>query len=297
MGKQSGVRYFLLIAARACFVLLLLGPVVVEAAQTPRKHHPWATFSPGAWQTVRTTVRVFDKEGKVVDTGITDRMTVLEKVDDQGVTLRVEESVWVADKWLDRPAETVKQGLNGEAEGQKPTIRDLDPETLTIDGRQIPCVVREVQVADAGSKRLQVSKLWLNDDVPPFVLKRTTKISDQEKQAILSETEMTVDALRMPCLVADEVRSAAHARVTTTHPKGKTVTLAYTSTDVPGGTVFECTKKIDKDNRLVEQCVTELTDCGLEPSPDPPRRRLFPRRTRGSRLHSSADETEPGGTP
>ncbi len=263
-------------------ISLVPGPASARAAEATRKHHPWATFSPGAWRQVRVYTKVFDKDGKVVDTGVTEKTTTLEKVDDHGVTLQVEESVWGAGKWLDGQPATVKQGIYGESEGQKATIKDLEPEMLVIEGRKIPCGIRQVEVADANNKRLQVSKLYFNDDVAPFVLKRETTIKDLGEKAVLSESKTSVNALRMPCLGPDELFTAAHLRATTKHARGMTVTLAYTSAEVPGGIVRQCTKKVDKENRLVEQCVLELTDYGLTAA-DKPRRRLFPLRSRESR--------------
>jgi len=164
--------------------MAVLGSGRAWAVEIPRKHHPWATFSPGAWRQVRVIVQVFDKKGAVVDWGETVQRTVLEKVDDEGVTLRIEESVWLAVKWRDRPAETIKQGFYGESEGQKAAIKDCDPETVVVEGRQIPCGVRQVQVADTGSKRTQVLKLWFNDDVAPYVLKRTATIKDPDTKTV-----------------------------------------------------------------------------------------------------------------
>ncbi|MBN1591573.1 MAG: hypothetical protein JW888_18810 [Pirellulales bacterium] len=270
---------------RNTFVLLLLAaftslpwPAMARAEEAPRKLHPWATFSPGAWQSIRVFTEVFDKEGRVVDTGRIRETTTLKEVGDWGVTLEVQKSVRVAGKWLDQPPETVKQTIYGESEDQKVAIKDLEPKTLVVEGQNVPCGVREIQVADANSKRLQVSRLYFNNDVAPYLFKRETTIKDSSEGTVLSETKMLVDALRMPCRIADRVGSAAHSRSTFKHAKGMRITLAYASTEVPGGVVCRCTKELDKENRLVSRSVMELIDCGLEPPADPPRRRLFPLR-------------------
>lgn len=275
------------------WVAVLLAATSAWAAETPRKHHPWAAFSPGAWRTDLVIVRVFDPAGKIVDCGKTQQRTVLESVDDQGVTLRIEESVWVAGKWLDRPPQTVRQGLYGESEGQKSTIKDLKPEMVRIEGREIACGVREVEVADVGGRRLQSARLSMNDDVVPFILKRKTTIRDPEKKTLLCETDMVVDALHVPCLSAeDQFFSTSLVRTTTTHAKGKVVSLTYCSAEVPGRIVCECTKKTDTDNRLVEQSVLKLVDCGLHAATENPPRPFFPRRRlRTGRLQTSNAET------
>jgi hypothetical protein len=264
-------------------VLSAVGLNSAWAAEAVRKHNPWATFSPGAWQQVQVFTQVFNKDGNVVDTGVTEEKTMLEKVDDKGVTLQTKKSVWVAGKLLDREPESTKQGIYGESEGQKATIKDLKPETLIIEGSKIPCTVREVRVDDPKSKILQVSKLYFNDDVAPFVLKRTTTITKQGEKTVLSETSMSVDALQMPCLASEGLCSAAHYRSTTKHALGTTVTLGYTSPEVPGGVICQCTKELDRENRLVRRSVIELTDYDLKPASEERRRRLFPGRFRDSR--------------
>lgn len=276
-------------ATVALVALLLVGTAAAQTAPTPRKHHPWAAFSPGAWRQARLIVQVFDKQGNLVDWGVTERTTTLEKVDDDGVTLRVEESVWVNGTWRDRPVQTVKQGFYGESEGQKAEVKELAAETLTIEGRKIPVSVREVRLIDASSKSLQQSTIYFNDDVPPFVLKQTTTIKDADQKTVLSEKRTTVDGLQMLCLVADQPYSAAQVRTTTTHAKGTTVTVAYASSDVPGGVVHECTKKVDKDNRLVERSVLELIDCDAARRNERPSRRTMPRRGRNWRLRAERE--------
>ncbi|NLE38269.1 MAG: hypothetical protein GX621_09625 [Pirellulaceae bacterium] len=269
-------------------VLLLLAWLPASRAdEISRKHHPWAMFAPEAWRETRVFNEVFDKEGKVVDTGVTETTTTLQSVDESGVTLCVGESVWMIGKWLDRRQETIKQNFHGDAVGQKITAKELDPETLVIEGRKISCQVRELRLADPKTQRLQVSKLYYNNDLDPFILKRETTLSDPADETVLSETVMVVDALRMPFLVGEQIISVAHLRATTKHARGTTITLAYTSTEVPGGIVCQHTKEMDKEGRLVGRRVLELSDYGLEPPADKVRRRGFPRRSREPRLRST----------
>jgi hypothetical protein len=291
------------IGLKSLVVLFVLASAMpASAAEPARKHHPWARFSPGAWQRVRIYTETFDKSGRIVDTGVTEQKTTLQEVDDAGVTLQVEKSVWIADKrldrptdrWLDRPAEKIAQGLYGESEGQKATIKDLKSERLVIDGREMDCKVREVSISGAGGKGIEISKLYYSDDVAPFLLKRETTVKGADQKTVLLATDMVVDALDMPCLVADQLRSASHLRAKTTHAKGTTITLAYTSTDVPGGVVCQCTKELDTSGRLVRRTVMELTDCGVT-AEERPRLHLLPRRLRGKWSQPTYDQWgEPG---
>ena len=292
-GRDQSVRSFFAIISFCVLVAFsLFAPTTVRAAEITRKHHPWANFSPGAWRQTRTFVQVFDKNGRVVDWGVTEQRTTLEKVDEKGVTLQVEKAVWMAGKWCDQPNETLQRGFEGEAEGQKATIKDLDPVTFTIEGRKITCGVREIELANPKLQSVQLSRVVFNNEVAPYVLKRTTTIKDREKNTVLSETNTVAIGLDMLCLVADQLYSASQLRTTTKHALGTSVTLTYSTTEVPGGVVHECTKKLDKEGRLVERSVLELTDYGLKPGKQRPLRRRLPRRLRNWRLRAENAEKE-----
>ncbi|MCX7426181.1 MAG: hypothetical protein NTW96_11255 [Planctomycetia bacterium] len=252
-------------------------------AQSPTKHQPWATFSPGAWKTVRTITETFDANGAVTDTAVTETKTTLVKVEEDGVTLEVEVAAWMAGNRLDPKPQTVKQGFYGEVDGQKAAIKELDPGEIAIEGRTIPCRIRQVVLTDPSTKRTRTIKVYYNDDVAPYVLKCETTDKDVDNATTLGASTMVVDALQMPCNVDDSVRSAAHVRTVVQDARGTTTTLAYTSTDVPGRIICQQSKEQDKDGRLVRRSVLELTGFGLQPEPDE-RARLFPRRARTSRF-------------
>ncbi|HBO44838.1 MAG TPA: hypothetical protein DD670_13085 [Planctomycetaceae bacterium] len=292
---QRFLRNALIVSAQ---LILLAVSVPSLGDEVSRKHHPWALFAPQSWREVRVFHEVFDKEGKVADTGITETQTTLESVDESGVTLCVGESVWMVGKWLDRRQQSVKQDFYGGDFGQDIAAKDLKGETVTIDGQEISCQVREIRVDDPKTKRSEISKLYFNNDVDPFILKRETKIVDPADGSVLSETVMVVDSLKMPYVVGEQAKiiSVAHLRATTKHARGTTFTLAYTSTEVPGGIVRQHTKETDMDGRLVSRRVLELVDYGIESPTDKTRRRLFQRRSRDPRLRSTqTDATESSG--
>ena len=78
------------------------------------KQHPWATFTPGVWKTVRIVSESFDKEGKPLETSLTDTKSTLESLTDKGVELSVEVSLWLAGRRLDPKPQSVEQGYHGE---------------------------------------------------------------------------------------------------------------------------------------------------------------------------------------
>jgi hypothetical protein len=283
-------RYGLKAWVLASLVALGAGAAVAQAPPTPAKHQPWATFSPGAWKTVRTIAESFDAKGAVTSTAVTETKTTLVKVEPDGVTLEVEVAAWVAGKRLDPKPQTFKQGFYGEADGPRAEIKDLDPGEIVIEGRTIPCRIRQVVVADPSTKRTRTVRVCYSEDVAPYVLKCETTVKDVDNATTLSLSTMVVDALEMPYEFDDCIRSAAHIRTVVEDVRGTTTTLAYTSADVPGGIISQRSKEQDKEGRLIRRSVLEMTGFGLQPEPEE-RPRLFPRRSRTPRFRIVPSET------
>lgn len=260
-----------------------------QQTDTPRKHHPWASFSPGAWKIVRTTTETFDAEGKVASTGVTETKTTLKKVEDDAVTLEVEVAVWVGGRLLDPKPQTVRQGFHGETGCEKATVKDLGPGEVAVEGRAVTCRTRQVELTDPDNKWIRTIKVFHSDDVAPYVLKCESITKEVGKEAEVSHMTMVIDALQMPYEVAEHLASVAHARTVLRDDHGVTTTLAYTSTEVPGGIVCQRSREEDKEGHLVRRTVMEMTDFGLEPEAGRPG--LFHRRVRPGRTRIGAWET------
>lgn len=276
------------VCGRATVVVLLVLLFFVpchawaQPGQSLDKHHPWAAFSPGAWKLVRAVAETYDADGVVTGTGETETKTTLTTIDNNGVTLEVAVAVWVAGKRLDPQPQSVRQGFFGESEGEKVAIKELPAADVIIEGRTIPCRVQEVQTTDAANKWVRTTKVFINDDVAPYVLKRETVTKECGKDAIVSRTSTVVDALGLPCETDRGVLTVAHARTVVHEERGVTTTLAYLSTDVPGGVVCQWSKEEDKLGRPLRRTVSELIDFGLEPEVAA-RTGLFQRRLRSVR--------------
>jgi len=259
----------------------------------PLKYHPWATFSPGAWKCVRVLTETYDEDGSVASTGETETTTVLTKVEPDGVTLEVEVVVWVGGRRLDPQPQTVWQGLWGQSKGQTVAVKPLEPAELTVEGRAIPCNVRQLEIFGPDQKLVESVKVYCNDNVFPYILRRESVTSEGENGA-KNQTDMVVDALDMPVEVdVAVVASATHFRTVHRHSRGVTLALTYTSDKVPGGIVYDCSKELDSQGRLIRRSVVELLGFGLEPndsSEDDSRLRRRP--IRGARFRKSfrADE-------
>ena len=229
-----------------------------------RLRHPWGRFSPGAWSLVRVVNETFDENGAVASTGMTETNTTLLKVEDDGVTLRFETSAWVSGKQVDAKPQVVKQCYHGGLCSKNVEVSQRPPVKIRVDGREIECKVESVNITE-GELRTTI-RTYYNDTVSPFVFKRESETVNLTNKTVLNELLIQVDAVDMPCEILDQIRSAAHLRVTQKHSSGAmTTTLAYTSPEIPGGTIHHSSKQVDPKGRIVSRSILELMDFGLEP--------------------------------
>ena len=285
------------------FVVLFLGRGIDFAwAQAPvptdppknisfQKQHPWATFTPGSWKTVRIVSESFDKDGKSMETSVTDVRSTLEAFCEKGVKLRVEVCLWLAGRRLDPKPQTVEQGYHGEVgEFEEETTKDLEPVELTIEGKKVPCKVREITLTEPKAKRVRVVKLFYNEDIAPYLLRRESKIRDTEKNSVLSETTMVVNSLDMPWESSGRLFSVAVVRTAKVTPKESMTSLSFLSTEVPGQMVYESTKEMDSQGKMIRQSVSRMTDfCA---TPDGEKRPGLLKRIRDAREKRSAARRE-----
>lgn len=233
-----------------------------EAGISPRCH-PWGHFDVGAWKLVRVVTETLDENGRVASTSITETETTLTKIEPDGVTLRVQVSVEVAGKRLEREPQTVKQGFHGNQVGADVKVGEPEDAQVVIEGRKIPCQV--VRLESTGPTSKTVSRIHFSNKIPPYILKREVTITAAEGDEPLSETTEQVVALDMPCDVLDETKSAALVRAYHKHPEGTAVTWAFTSAEIPGGIIRHSSKELNKVGRLARRSTLELLLYGLSP--------------------------------
>lgn len=231
------------------------------------KQHPWATFTPGVWKTVRIVSESFDKAGKPLETSLTDTKSTLESLTDKGIELRVEVSLWLAGRRLDPKPQNVEQGYHGEVGiFEKETIKKLKPVELTIEGKAVPCKVLEITLTEPEVKRVRVVKLFYNDQVVPYLLRRESEIRNTEKKTVLSKTTMVVNSLDMPWESCGRLFSVAVARTAKVTPKESMTSLTFLSTEVPGQVVYEATKEVNLQGKMIRRSVSRMTDFSTSPA-------------------------------
>jgi hypothetical protein len=242
-----------------------LAPAAAEDLAFPANHHPWGRFPAGSWKLVRTTLESLDEKGHVASVTTTETRSTLVSKDDSSYTLLTDAKVDVASRRITATPQTVKHGYYGETAGQTVGVKRISETTLTIDGRSIPCEVRQVVLNGDSGK--QVSSVFYTDQVPPFVLRRETSSEGAEEKQNSSLVEVV--ALDLPQRIRGELKPASYIKTTQKLPRGSKVTLEVHSDDVPGGVVAHWASELDSAGRVVRRSTLELLDYGLPAAASP----------------------------
>lgn len=234
------------------------GPLAKRRAA---RHHAWGRFQPGSWSLVRTVTDTLDEKGATTAQTIAETRTTIDEVTEAGVTLEVHKTVEVAGKKLEAPPQKVVHALAPE-DMAADTVDDLGTENVVVDGRTYACRVERITARSAG--RTVLIRTWINEDVAPFLLRREMTVSDTATGAKLEEESLEVIKLGTPCKVLDETRLAAEVRLVARSPKGRTVTQAWQSLDVPGGIVGQNSEEFDTQDHLLRRSRLELIDYAVK---------------------------------
>ena len=239
--------------------------VLAQQKGLARQHHPWGRFPPGAWKLVRIVTETLDEKGVVVGTKTEEMKTTLMRVDDEGVTLRVDLVVEVAGKRFDAEPQTVHRGFHSALATEDLKVKDLGPDHVTLDGRKIPCRIEQVEFTGTTSKT--VAKTYYSDVVFPYILRQSIVATDPQSKQTVGQTTTEVVTLDVPCRFLLEIReNSVEVKTVQKHPKGKTTTTAFTAADVPGGVVCHNAKEFDDKDRLIRRSTLEIIDYGLGPA-------------------------------
>jgi hypothetical protein len=266
----------------ACCVMPLLA-AQVGATEIAMEHHGWGRFLPGAWRLARITTVNLDEQGNVISTTVTDEHTELLGIQSNFVKLRVESEVEVAGKRFEAPIQTVSQGYHGEAAGERVAVLEVGEERAVVDGRTIPCRVRQYTIADGGQERRV--KVHYTPDVAPYVIRRETVTSGPNQQTAL-RADVEVVALEKPQQVFDEILTTSEVKTVIRNGKGSRVMLAAHAENVPGEVVSYTSQEYDSEGRLIRRSTMTLVDYGYsdpEPVSNFRGRRLNRRARRASR--------------
>lgn len=233
--------------------------VAEESPLAARDLHVWGRFSPGSWKQVRIVTETLNERGEVTGTTITETKTTLVGVDSKSLSLKIEATVDVGGKRFESQSRVVEHGFFSEQPSDGAEMKLLGSTFVTVDGRQLPCQVRQVTSRNSGGGE-QVTKLYLSESVEPFVLKRETSTVEKGVRAADHSTStaevFALDRYR----VHRELKSVAWERTIQRSTKGSNVTLDVTCVEVPGGIVARATKELDEKGRVIRRSSLELVD-------------------------------------
>jgi hypothetical protein len=233
-----------------------------------QRGHVWARFGVGAWRHVRILTEMFDDQGKVTSSSVADNVTTLEKVGPEGVTLKMEVTVEVAGQKFPSPPQIVQEGYAGETLGQTVSIKPLQDETLTVDGREIACHSQQIEILGGGNK--EVVQISYVPDSTPTILRRKSTTSDARGETT-QEAITEVFALDKRLRVLGEAieRRGYRMRQVLKTARGTTTAWSDHVDNVPGEVVTHTSQKFDPGGRLVRRTTLELVDFGTDkPAPD-----------------------------
>ncbi len=277
-----------------CILICLLAVALdadgalADDAGLSAKHHAWGRFQPGAWKLVRVVTETFDDHGAVTGTNLTETKTTLQQSEDDGITLEVEVGMEVAGKQFDAQPQRIKQGFHGELLNPNLKIRPPRSGQVTIESREIPCRVQQLELSAGNNKTLVT--VYFSDTMAPYILKRESVTTDADGKNVLGEATLEVVAVDMPWKVLGEVKNVACVKSVQKHAGGAVTTLAMTSSEVPGGIVYQTSKETDKSGQLTRRSVLELVNYGLRPEEE--RSGVFGRK-RPARVRKSAAHAAP----
>jgi hypothetical protein len=230
-----------------------------------------------------------DERGMVGPRSTTETKTTLTEIDDDGVTLEVRAIVEAGGRRFDREPQYIHQGFQGEPAAGDLKVKDLGPGTVTIENIKVACRVARMDFTCASSKT--VTTVYYSDSFVPYVLRRQSVTSSLDGSNVLSETDVEVVAVSMPCEILGEVKCAAQVKTVHRHPNGMITTLAFVSPDVPGGVVCHTSKELDKSGRLTRQSVLKLVAFSFEPEDE--RSGLFGRKRPSRFRRSTGHQPQP----
>ncbi|NLX99204.1 MAG: hypothetical protein GXY83_23960 [Rhodopirellula sp.] len=205
----------------------------------------------------------FDEQGNTTGSSITETRMTLNEVNGTGVVLEVDMVVEIAGKRIAAPPQIVKQGYHGELDDKTVHISDLGSGKIIIEGQEIPCRIEQVETTNTRTKT--ILKTHWSASTEPCVLKRQSVTSDLESGEPLSQSNVEVVALDMPCKVLSEIKSTVHLKTVLKHPRGTTITLSVTSNEIPGGVICHTAKELNEKGQIVRRSALELIDYDLKP--------------------------------
>ncbi len=239
------------------------GAIADELDQLLQQAHPWARFGKGAWRHVRIVTQNYDTDGKPTDGSLTDNKTTVLEVTPERVTLQVEVTVEVAGQKFPSQPQTIVQGYAGETLGKIAPAKTLEPQTMSVDGREIRCEGRQLVIT--GGVTVEEAEITFAAGHQPAILRRRSMLreaSDRKELQQITSQVMALDMIRhLPRRPTP--KGAYLVRADQKNDRGTTITWSWHAPEIPGEVIDECSHKTDAEGRVVRRTTLELVDYGL----------------------------------
>jgi hypothetical protein len=234
-------------------------PAVKNAAQdggVPAEHHPWGRFPIGSWKLTRVISENLDPLGNVTGTSMYETRTTLVAADASNYTLKVEVTTESSGKRFVSKPQTRILGYSGDSAEETVTAKKSADAVVEINGRKIPCQVRQISIEGMGTK--YEGTVYVNPSVSPYVL-RKEGTANGTAEGPKSTTTVEVIALGPVRVLADR-RNAAFIRKIEKKEGRTTTTLETTCDDIPGGEVAHSSQEQNAENKVLHRTTLELLD-------------------------------------
>ncbi|MGI8979161.1 MAG: hypothetical protein ACR2FY_08045 [Pirellulaceae bacterium] len=268
---------------------LASGIAAAQEGGVPAEHHPWGRFPVGSWKLTRVINENLDPLGNVTGTSIHETRTTLIAANASTYTLRYDVTTESSGKRFINKSQTTVLGYSGNAAGEKPSAKKIGDGEVEVNGRKIPCQVRQIHIEGPGTT--YEGTVYFNPTLSPYVLRKegtATGAADGPKTTISVE----VVALAPVRVLADR-RNAAFIRTIEKKADRTTTTLETTCDDIPGGEVARSSQEQNAEHKTLRRTTLELLDYSIgNERPDENwggRRRVLhrPRRHRGEEMQTS----------
>lgn len=223
----------------------------------PAEQHPWGRFPVGSWKLVRVTAENLDALGNLTGTTINETKTTLIAADASTFTLRFEVTIESSGKRFLGQARTTSLGYNGQGAGDALTAKKVDDAEVTINGRKIPCEVRQIQYEGQGTK--YEGTVHFTPLVSPYVLRKEGAASGAA-EGPKTTTSVEVLAVGMPYRVLADRRKVAFVRTIVKSPDRISTTVEATCDEVPGGEVAHSSQEQNEEGKTLRRTTLELLD-------------------------------------
>jgi hypothetical protein len=239
-----------------CLAALGCGLLAAQEVGIPAEHHPWGRFPVGSWKRTRVTTELLDPLGNITATSITETTTTLIAANSTNYTLRYEVTTESSGKRFINKPQTRVLGYSGNAGGELVTGKKLGVTDVEVNGRKIPCEVRQVHIEGMGTK--YEGTICVSPSIPPYVLRQegtATAAPDGPK------TTTTVEVQSFgPFKVLADRRNAAFVRTIEKRGDQTTTTMEITCDDIPGGEVAHSSQEQNAENKPLRRSTLELLD-------------------------------------